>query len=60
MNIVCPLLFQLTSLQTLASSKNSVSIFPSFIIVLPEKDFLKYVDQVFGKTRTSPFFQIII
>ena len=31
MKIVCSLLFQLGSLQTLASNKNRVSTFPSFI-----------------------------
>ena len=31
MKIVYPLLFQLSSLQTLASSKNYVCFFPSFI-----------------------------
>ena len=60
MKIVCPLLFQLWSLQTLASSKNRVSIFPSFISSLPEIGFLKKVYQIFGKTRTSPFFEVTI
>ena len=58
--IVYTLLFQFSSLETLASSKNYVSIFPSFISVLSEVDFLKQVYQIFGKTRTSPFFQINI
>ena len=57
MNIVYPLPFQLSSLQTLASSKNYVSIFPSFISGLSEVGFLKQVYKIFGKTRTSIFFQ---
>ena len=60
MKIVCPLLFQLSSLQTLASRKNYVSIFPSLIRRFSGVGFLKQVFQIFGKTRTSPFFQIIL
>ena len=41
LKIVYPLPFQLSSLQTLASSKNYVSIFPSFIIGLSGVGFLK-------------------
>ena len=41
LKIVYPLPFQLSSLQTLASSKNYVSIFPSFISCLSGVGFLK-------------------
>ena len=52
--------FQLSSLQTLVTSKNYVSIFPSIISGLSEVGFFNYVYQIFGKTRTSLVFQIII
>ena len=60
MKVVCPLLLQLSSFQTLTSSKYHVSIFPSFISGLPKIGFLKKVYQIFGKTRTSRFSQITI
>ena len=41
MKIAYPILFKLSSLQTLASSKNYVSIFPSFISGLSEVGFFK-------------------
>ena len=50
----------LSSLQTLASSKNYVSIFPSFISRLSEVGFLNKVDQILGKTRTSLSFRITV
>ena len=60
MKVVCPLLLQLSSFQTVTSSKYNVSIFPSFISGLPKIGFLKKVYQIFGKTRTSRFSQITI
>ena len=60
MKIVYPLLFQMNSLQTVAGSKNYVYIFPSFISGFSEKGFLKYYYDAFGKTGTSPLFQLIV
>ena len=60
MKIVYPLLFQLSSLLTIPSSGNYVSIFTSFISRLSEVGFLKQVYQIFGKTRTAPFLEITI
>ena len=60
MNIIYPLVFQLGSLQTRASSKNYVSIFPSFISALSEVCFLNQVYHIFGKRRTSRFSQVTI
>ena len=51
------LLFQLSFLQSLASSKDYISVFPSFISGLSEVGFLMQVYERFGKTRTSVFFQ---
>ena len=58
MKIAYLVLFKLNSLRALASCKNYVSIFPSFINGLSEVGFLKEVYQTFGQTRPSPFFQI--
>ena len=58
--IVYHLTLQLSSLQTLASRKNYVSVFRSFINGLLEVGILDFVYGIFGKTRTSPFFQITI
>ena len=59
MKIVCPLLFQMRFLKTLQSSKNYISIFPSFISGLSLVGFLKKVYQIFGKRKTFRCFQII-
>ena len=58
MKIVYPLHVHLSSLLTIASSKNYVSIFPAFISGLQELGFLKLVYQIFGKTGTSLLFRI--
>ena len=58
MKIVYPLLFQFNSLQTTASRKNYVSIFPSFISGLGEVGFLNWVHEIFSKRGTSPFFHL--
>ena len=50
----------MNSLQTVAGSKNYVYIFPSFISGFSEKGFLKYYYDTFGKTGTSPLFQLIV
>ena len=55
MKIVCPLLFQLSSLQTLASSKNYVSIFPSLIGRLSEVGFLNRFFRFLVKQELLPF-----
>ena len=60
LKIVYLLLFQLSSLKTLVSSKNYVIIFQIFISGLSEIRFLKLVDQIVGKTRTSLFLRITI
>ena len=60
MKIVYPLTFQLSSLQTLRSSKNDVSIFLSFFNGFSEVGILDLVYHIFGKTRISPFFKIPI
>ena len=46
----------MSSLQTVAGSKNYVSIFPAFISRLSEVAFFNWVDQMFIKTMTCPFF----
>ena len=58
MKIPYPLLFQLSSLQTLDNSKSYVSIFPSFLSRLSKLGFLNQLHQIFGETKTSFFFQI--
>ena len=60
MKIVYPLFFQMSSLQRVTGSKNYAYIFPSFISGLSEIAFLKYFYHTFGKTGTSPFFQLIV
>ena len=60
MKIVYLLFFLMSSLQTLASSKNYVFIFTYFISGLSEIGFSKEVYQIFGKRRTFPLFQITI
>ena len=60
MKIIYPLLFEMSSLQALAISKKYVSSFQSFMSGLSEVGFLNQVHQIFGKTRTSRFFQITI
>ena len=60
MKIVYPLTFQLSYLQTLTSTKNYVCIFPSFFNGLSEVGIFDSLYHIFGKTRTSPFFEIAI
>ena len=60
MKVVYPLFFQMSLLETLAGSKNYVSIFPTLISRLLEAGFFNWVYQIFDKTRTSPFLQTTI